>query len=92
MPCLSFSGRRARVIVGFETDDDINNIDTGNSDQFLKGFEEVNKVFAKQTRDRLTVADKGFVSAQALVSSSIVTTPNLAMLFICSFILLKINV
>ena len=92
MPCLSFSGRRARVIVGFEVDDDINIIDTGNSDQFLKVFEEVNKVFAKQTHDRLNVADKGFISAQALVSTSSATIPNLAMILITSFILLTINI
>ena len=92
MPCLSFSGRRARVIVGFEVDDDINIIDTGNSDQFLKVFEEVNKVFAKQTHDRLNVADKGFIPAQALVSTSSATIPNLAMILITSFILLKINI
>ena len=80
------------MIDGFEADEEINIIDTGNSDQFLKVFEEVNKVFAKQTHDRLNVADKGFISAQDLVSSSSVITLNLAMLFICSFILLKINV
>ena len=80
------------MIDGFEADEEINIIDTGNSDQFLKVFEEVNKVFAKQTHDRLNVADKGFISAQALVSSSSVTIPNLAMLLIFSFILLKKSV
>ena len=80
------------MIDGFEADEEINIIDTGNSDQFLKVFEEVNKVFAKQTHDRLNVADKGFISAQALVSTSSLTTPNLAMLLIFSFILLKINI
>ena len=92
MPCLSFSGRRARVIDGFEADDDTNIIDTGNSDQFLKVFEEVNKVFAKQTHDRLNVADKGFISAKVLVSTFSTTIPNLDMLIIFSFILLKINI
>ena len=80
------------MIDGFEADEEINIIDTGNSDQFLKVFEEVNKVFAKQTHDRLNVADKGFISAQALVSSSSVTIPNLAMLLFFSFILLKKSV
>ena len=80
------------MIDGFEADEEINIIDTGNSDQFLKVFEEVNKVFAKQTHDRLNVADKGFVSALALVSSSSVITPNLAVLLILSFLLLMINI
>ena len=80
------------MIDGFEADEEINIIDTGNSDQFLKVFEEVNKVFAKQTHDRLNVADKGFISAQALVSTSSATIPNLAMILITSFILLKINI
>ena len=80
------------MIDGFEADEEINIIDTGNSDQFLKVFKEVNKVFAKQTHDRLNVADKGFISAQALVSSSSVTIPNLAMLLFFSFILLKKSV
>ena len=86
---MFISGRRARVIDGFEAEEDTNITDTGNCDQFLKLFEEVNKVFEKQTHDRLNVADKGFISAQALVSSSSVTIPNLAMLLIFSFILLK---
>jgi hypothetical protein len=80
------------VIDGFEADEEINIIDTGNSDQFLKVFEEVNKVFAKQTHDRLNVADKGFISAQALVSKSSASIPQFAMLLIFSFILLKMNI
>ena len=80
------------MIDGFEADEEINIIDTGNSDQFLKVFEEVNKVFAKQTHDRLNVADKGFISAQALVSTSSLTTPNLAIILFFIFILLKINI
>jgi capsular polysaccharide biosynthesis protein len=73
------------VIGGFEVDEDTNIIDTGNSEKFQKVFEEVNKVFAKQTHDRLNVADKGFISAQALVSSSSVTIPNIALLIISIF-------
>ena len=80
------------MLDGFGADEDTNIIDTGNSDQFLKVFEEVNKVFAKQTHDILNVADKGFISAQALVSTSSATIPNLAMILITSFILLKINI
>ena len=80
------------MIDGFEADEEINFIDTGNSDQFLKVFEEVNKVFAKQTHVRLNVADKGFISAKVLVSKSQFTTPNLAVLLILSFLLLMINI
>ena len=53
-PCI-FSGRQARVIGEFGEDEAANFVDTGNSDQFLKVFEEVNKVLAKQTRDKLNV-------------------------------------
>ena len=42
-----FSGRRAKVMDGFE-DDVVNNfVDTGISDQFLKVFEEAKKVLRK---------------------------------------------
>ena len=80
------------MIDGFEADEENNFIDTGNSDQFMKVFEEVNKVFAKETHDRINVADKGFISAQALVSTSSASISNLAMLLILSFIMLKINI
>ena len=44
-----FSGRRAKVMDGFE-DDVVNNfVDTGISDQFLKVFEEAKKVESKRT-------------------------------------------
>ena len=78
------------MISGFEEDEATNFVDTGNSDQFLKVFEEVNKVFAKQTVDRLNVADSGFISAQALVSKSSATVPNLAVFLITSLLLLKL--
>ena len=80
-----FSGRRARVIGGFEEEEATNFIDTGNYDQFLKVFEEVNKVVAKQTRDKLSVADEGFITAEALVSASLVTTSSPALLLIAIF-------
>ena len=73
------------MISGFEEDEADNFIDTGNSDQFLKVFEEVNKVFAKQTRDKLSVADEGFITAEALVSTSLVTTASPALLLIAIF-------
>ena len=50
MDCLNiehFSGRRARVIDGFENDDVNNLVDTGISDQFLKVLEEAKKVSGK---------------------------------------------
>ena len=77
------------MISGFEEDEADNFIDTGNSDQFLKVFEEVNKVFAKQTRDKLSVADEGFITAEALVSTSVTTTSSPALLLIYISILLK---
>jgi hypothetical protein len=77
------------VIDGFQFDEKINSIDTGNSNEFLKVFEEVNKVFAKQTHDRLNVLDSGFITAGALVSTSSATTPNFLLLIIFSFLLLK---
>jgi hypothetical protein len=80
------------VIDGFEAEESDNFIAIGNSDQFLKVFEEENKVFAKQTHDRLNVADKGFISAQALISTSSLPTHKLALLLMSSFILLKMNI
>ena len=79
------------MIDGFESEVITNYIDTENSGEFLKVFEEVNKVFAKQTSDRLNVADAGFITAQALVSTSSATVPNLLLLLIFSFVLLKIH-
>ena len=75
------------MIGGFEEDDATNFVDTGNSDQFLKVFEEVNKVFAKQTRDKLSVVDEGFITAEALVSTSVTTSLSSTLLLIS--ILLK---
>ena len=88
---LSISGRRARVSSGFESQELNNFIDTGNSKEFLKVFEEVNKVFAKQTVDRLNVADSGFLTAQALVSKSSATVPELALLLTSSLLLLYLH-
>ena len=85
------SGRRARVSSGFELKEDNNFVDTGNSKEFLKVFEEVNKVFAKQTVDRLNVADSGFITAQALVSKSYATVPNFILLIISSLLLIKLH-
>ena len=53
-------------------------------------FEEVNKVFAKQTHDMLTIDDTKIISAQALVSESEVNYPNFVFVLIASIITITI--
>ena len=57
----------------FPGGDNMADADADDADEFISVFEEVNKIFARQTDSRLDVSD---ISAQPLVSQSASSKPS----------------